>query len=39
MTFWLAFSTTIPFLKGVYSNMKEFDPKGIKFFPFRVDPF
>ena len=26
-------------LKGVYSERKEFDPSGSKFFPFRIDPF
>ena len=27
------------FLKGVYFIRKEFAPKGVKFFPLRVDPF
>ena len=26
-----------PYLKGVYSERKEFVPKGSKFFPFRIE--
>ena len=39
MTSCLLSCTSIPFLKGVNSTMKEFAPKWSKFFPFRVDPF
>ena len=31
--------TWSPFWKGVYSERKEFAPKGSKFFPFRICPF
>ena len=29
----------VRFWKGVFSNGKEFAPKGNNFLPFRVDPF
>ena len=33
------FCLFISFLKGLYSERKEFAPLGSKFFPFRIDPF
>ena len=29
----------LPSVKGIYSKMKDFVPRGSKVFPFRTDPF